>query len=167
MQGQNWTDLMTAVKVTIEYILNTPSLKNSIKITVINYNQNARIIFEKEEPSLDLLNFIDFGGGGTNFGNSLSLAYKTIINSKNEFDIFTVGFLTDGHAQYPSNIIKRINDDNEMIKDRINFNCVLLGNGNSNLKTIATNLNANYKNVIDLEALKQSFIEIIGVMGIK
>jgi len=163
MEGKSWSDLMAAVKDTMNYILNNPNLSESIKITVINYESTARLVFEKKEPSLDLLDLIDFKSGGTNFEFALSKGYQSIIESKDEFDGFTVCFLTDGHATYPNRIIERINNDAEQIKHRISFNCVLFGNANSNLESIAQNLNARYKNVIGFEELKNSFKEIINI----
>jgi len=164
MNGQLWHDLMVAVKATINHILSTPTLKNSIKITVINYGSNARVIFEKMRPSLDLLEKIEIkGSSGTDFENALRVAYETILGSKDEFDKFTVGFLTDGRAHYPEKIIERINNDTEKIKHRINFNCVLFGKANSNLEDIAKNLNAKYEKAISSEDLKNSFKEIINI----
>jgi len=163
MEGKSWSDLMAAVKDTMNYILNNPNLSESIKITVINYESTARLVFEKKEPSLDLLDLIDFKSGGTNFELALSKGYQSIIESKDEFDVFTVGFLTDGRAHYPEKIIERINNDTEKIKHRINFNCVLFGKANSNLEDIAKNLNAKYEKAISSEDLKNSFKEIINI----
>ena len=167
MEGKPWTDLMAAVKDTMNHIVNTPNLSESIKITVINYESSARIIFNKMEPSLDLLDLINYHPGGTNFEVALQKAYQVILDSKDEFDIFTVGFLTDGRDCVPKKIINVINADAEKIRHRIFFNCVLFGNEDSELETIAKHLNAKYNNAIGFEELKDSFKEIISVIGSK
>ena len=154
---------MAAVKNTISLILSKPRLRDSIKITVINYESTARLIFKKEVPSLDLLNKIDFKSGGTNFELPLTMAYDTILETKNEFDMFTIGFLTDGIAPYPTKIIDKINADKEKIKSKITFNCILFGKESSNLETISKNLKGNYTKVINFEELKNSFKEIINI----
>jgi len=161
MTGQLWKDLMAAVKETIQFILNTPTLKDAIKITVICYGNAARVVFKEETPSLDLLTKIIFHGGGTDFEIALGKTYDIIIESITRFDIFTVGFLTDGHATYPQKIIDKINADAAKIKKRINFNCILFGSASSNLEKISKDLNARYSNAIGFEQLNRSFREII------
>ena len=156
-----WTQLMAAVKDSIRLILSNSALKETIKITVINYGSTARIVFKEQEPHLDLIDKIKNNGGGTDFENALTLTYDTLLESKSKYDIYTIGFLTDGQAGYPQKIIDRINEDSENVKSKINFNCILFGNQSSNLETISNSLNANYTNAINFEQLKNSFKEIL------
>ena len=173
MAGRKWDDLKAAVYNTFKLILDKPMLKDSIKITVINYDENARIVFKKKTPNLELLNQINIKGGCTNFEVPLALAYDNILESKNEFDIFTIGFLTDGDAAFPTNIVNRINADVDKIKSRIYFTCVLFENENlnefnefnefnrTNLEKIAHDVGGIFSRVINFEELNESFREII------
>jgi len=163
MSGTLWNELMAAVKATMKLILSNSNFKDSFKITVINHGTTARIVFKEQEPNMDLIDKIDFRSGGTDFEHALSLTYDTLLESKNNYDIFTVGFLTDGKDRYPQKIIDRINADTEKVKSKINFNCILFGTASSNLQTIATSLSANYTKAINFEQLKNSFKEIINI----
>ena len=163
MRGRDWTDLMAAVKETIEFIISRPTLKNAIKITVICYGHRSRVVFKEENPSLDLIDKIVFGDGGTNFELALTETYDRILESKDKYESFAVGFLTDGEAEYPQKIIDKINADADKIKQKIKFNCILFGSESSNLEMISKNLDGNYTNAINFEQLTKSFKEIINV----
>ena len=158
-----WNGLIEAIKETIKLVLNNSAHKESIKITLINHGSSARVIFKDKEPTLDLIDKISYQGGQTNLEKALSLTYDTLLESKSQYDIFTVCFLAfeEEEKNYPQNIIDRINSDSEKIKSKINFNCILFGNQSSNLETISNSLNANYTNAINFEQLKNSFKEIL------
>ena len=163
MGGKPWEELMATLKNTLNIILGKQSLKESVKVTVINYASTARMVFKKRDPDLELLSLITFSGGGTEFEAPLTLGYNTIIETKNEFDLFTMAFLTDGGAPYPTTIINKINADVEKVQSRMRFHGIQFGSETSNLKKMATDLNGNYSNVINVEELKNTFKEIINI----
>jgi len=164
-----WNGLIEAIKETIKLVLNNSAHKESIKITLINHGSSARVIFKDKEPTLDLIDKISYQGGQTNLEKALSLTYDTLLESKSQYDIFTVCFLAfeEEEKNYPQNIIDRINSDSEKIKSKINFNFIkIIENSNPSLEKIANSLKANYLIANSPEELISIFKEIVNI-GLK
>ncbi len=73
-----------------------------------------------------MLNNIKFGGGGTDFGPPLDMAFKLCKEFYKTNDKLVLYFLTDGGADIPHLFIKAFNEDNH-IKRKIEFHAVGFG----------------------------------------
>jgi len=166
MYEKPWQDLIKAVNEIFEKIMKE-DVSKTIKISVLTHSTTTITCFEEKEANSNLITSIIPRYGGTNFEEALSKGYDCIIGSKERFDTFLVGFMSDGYCSFPSNIVKKINKDEHCLKNRIHYNCILFGKdqgGITILKQIADNLhNGKFKHAITLDDLKESFIEILNV----
>jgi len=166
MTGQPWQDLIKAVNEIFQKIMKEDVLKTT-KISVLTHSSTTITSFQEKEASSNLMTLINPRYGGTNFEDALLKGYDCIIGSKERFDTFLVGFMSDGFCGFPSNIITKINKDEHNLKNRIQYNCILFGKdqgGITIMKQIAENLhNGKFTHAITFNELKQSFIEILNV----
>jgi hypothetical protein len=97
---------------------------------------------------------------------ALSAGYDCVLNSINDFDIFTIGFMSDGGCSYPSSIISKIQKDEKNVKNKIKFNCIMFGDDQSGIdvnKKIASAVGGQFTQAITFEQLQVSFKEVINV----
>ncbi|CAD8096653.1 unnamed protein product [Paramecium sonneborni] len=105
MKGQNWTNAKNGALKCIKSIMN----QTLAKISVIIFNQDARIVVECQKPVLqEISRKIQYKGGNTQFEPPFQKAL-TLIEKYQNFDKIQILFYTDGHAGYPENIINQFN----------------------------------------------------------
>lgn len=76
-------------------------LKVNSWITVINYNDKAKKMFEQEVPNVELISDIEQLKGNTNFNEPLVMAHQIISQSKDKYDKIILYFMSDGEAYFP------------------------------------------------------------------
>ena len=67
MRGDPWNKLMDALKKLLEKILDFKSSGATPYVTIINFNQSCRIIYQRTQPENISIARINYGGGGTQF----------------------------------------------------------------------------------------------------
>lgn len=94
MQGQPWTDLKSATLEFIEALTKTSNPGD--KITCINYNHNARIVFREATPSNDLNAKIDYQIGYTHYASALKMASQISAETHDKYTQLVYYFMSDG-----------------------------------------------------------------------
>jgi hypothetical protein len=78
MGGSRWQNLIKVLRETLIKINNISQNSDDVKVTVINFNDNARIIYERWKSYEIDVGKITFTSGGTNFHHPFELAYQII-----------------------------------------------------------------------------------------
>ena len=106
MNGRKWSDLIKALTSTLEDIKKFSSSSSNNKISILNFETDYRIIYEREEPNNIDIHKIQYGGGGTSFEPVFNAAYRIASKTIASETIYFI-FMTDGHAEYPSKGISK------------------------------------------------------------
>jgi Mg-chelatase subunit ChlD len=69
-------------------------------VTIINFNDKARVIYERQKPNKINVEQITFSRGDTNFSEAFKMGYE-IINEYVRDDKIVIMFMTDGQSRYP------------------------------------------------------------------
>lgn len=101
MGGRPWQDLMKAFSETLNKI-NKFAKNGNVYISVINFESNYRIIYERQEASKIDIGKIVYKSGGTYFEPVFNAAYSIASKTINKEMIIFI-FMTDGYAEYPTN----------------------------------------------------------------
>ncbi|CAD8104631.1 unnamed protein product [Paramecium primaurelia] len=104
MFGNKWSQAKEGALNCIKSLENT----DSAKVSVIIFNNNARIVAECQKPNFqEMNNKIVYSGGGTCFEPPFKLALK-LIKKYHNFNKIQILFYTDGEASYPQNAVDKL-----------------------------------------------------------
>ncbi|CAD8169556.1 unnamed protein product [Paramecium octaurelia] len=91
------------------------------RVSIIIFNDNARIAVECEQPNTNAINKkIHFSGGNTDFGPPFQFALNLIDKHQN-FTKIQILFYSDGEASYPKSIIDQFIKLPDQIRSNINL----------------------------------------------
>lgn len=96
-----WTILVQSVQAFLAELAADSSLRNTVRISAVAYDDESDKVFLEAEPSRALMDRIAFTGGGTDFEKPLKHALEYIQEAKGIYQNYEVFFFTDGSAPYP------------------------------------------------------------------
>mmetsp|Transcript_19055 Transcript_19055/g.29237 ORF Transcript_19055/g.29237 Transcript_19055/m.29237 type:complete len:97 (-) Transcript_19055:256-546(-) len=77
------------------------------RVTVINHNNQARVLFHDEAPSKKLAKTIDYVKGGNHFNKPLIKALDIMKSCHGQFDRFVLYFMADGEGSFPYKAVEQ------------------------------------------------------------
>ena len=83
--GTEWTNLVEAVEMFLDELANTPAIRDMVRISAVAYSDKSAKVFHELEPSGDLIDRIDFTGGGTDFELPMAHVLEYIQNAKGSY----------------------------------------------------------------------------------
>ena len=98
---------MGAFKNVLDKIVKHEKNGGNSYVTIINFEQNQRIIYERVKPSAVEMQKISYSGGGTSFNPVFDKVAEITDKTINREKIVFV-FMTDGYANYPENEVGKL-----------------------------------------------------------
>ena len=72
--NSKWTNLKNSAKAFMNKLATDEKMRKAVKVSAIAYDDISEIIFETQEPSVQLIDKIAFYGGGTRFDKPMQHA---------------------------------------------------------------------------------------------
>jgi uncharacterized protein YegL len=165
MSGQSWEDLMKAVK---EFLKRRTKLASKDRITVIVFEDSAKVVFSNKEIHDINVKDIKFPSGGTSFSAAFERVNRSISAFRDEaspdsfHESFAILFMSDGEDNYPKNELDMLFKKHESVIKRF-WTIALGGHGTSvagTLKQINERMNGSFYDVKESADLIQTYAEV-------
>lgn len=163
MCGKPWNDLKAAADQFLRTLSNSREAATS-KVSCVIYNDQSRIVFQNEVPSLSLQAKIQYKGGMTEYAPALRHARTICQNCSDQFSKIVFYFMSDGQP-HDSNTYGNVVDSlkTDPFFNKIQFYACGFGHSSfSELEKLAKMFpKGQMKQAPTVEELKQSMLFIL------